>query len=531
MRTLLLFVLLLLSLTANAQLGHFISDRYETITSVGGFTDTDRYYTTTGPDYNLTAFSYFVVVLPTKNETTSNIQFLFGKSDWNHANSGWGFRSFQGEYNQYIDREVCDESAIEKASQGIGVGYAEPGKIMVIHCTVVNNVIYMYRNGYVTGNNGTSGPGITKTTNSGFIPQFGIGFGGYAGAQSAVKSFEGRIIAAGICSSTGLSAAQVKAHYDALLANPNAAPAGATNHWRATDAGATWTDYIGGIVATKVGNPTVQTDARTFFPSYDETEQWGDTGPVYSALSNITGMMDYMLFGDSRSASIGSIKYWWMQLKDAMGMNALRSVGHFPTPADYNYEKVGPIKYNDLNNGMPGRSTRECIDGNATFGPATAELNAYDPDIVIVWFGRNSGNNATAVEEDIKELVQVIHTTKPNARILMVGEVTGIREGVVSSITGLSMAAKLRCYNVFLRKQLPLWRIQGIEISIIKIDDAIPWDVEADWGLAPGFPVNDLVHPAAIENGLDDSPGFVEQGINKVGKKTWPAMRFICGYN
>src|SRR5690348_9046160 len=96
---LLILIIALIPRVASAQVGHFISERKIPLTIVSGFTSTDRYYTTTGPDYNLTGFSFWAVIDPVVNNSTNNAQLIFGKASWDQANAGWGFRTYQGTLN------------------------------------------------------------------------------------------------------------------------------------------------------------------------------------------------------------------------------------------------------------------------------------------------------------------------------------------------------------------------------------------------------------------------------------------------
>lgn len=526
MKKIFFLILILLStcLPIEAQIGHIITDRKATVTYVSGFTSSNLYSTANGigPNYNLTGFSYWVVITPTLNTTTTNIQHIFGRSSWDQSRAGWGIGTYQGAVQQYIDREASDESAAEKFSQGMPVGYCDVGKITLFTVVIRNNVIYTYKNGILMGNQGTAGPGITKTTNSGTTPTFGIGFGGYAGAQAQIKPFEGGIISAGISSSTGLTDAQVKAHYQAILSDPNAAAAGATNHWRASDAGATWVDIIGGVSATKVGNPTITTATLSFSNCYDDMENFGDTQPTFSQVSNVLGNMDVVTFGDSRTAGTCGIRYYAWQSKNSVGMSNLRFLGTYPIPANY---ATGNCGYDDKNNGYSGLSTRQAIDGNGgTVPSAVSVMNTFDPDLVIIWFGHNSLGTVAAMQSDIEELVNVVHATKPNARVLVCSEVSGLREDVnaTGSPTGLTYSGKYSCFNFWLRERVSRWRNEGLLISYVNLMPALKYDIGSDY--------IDPVHPVFPGNGQAMNPGLTDVGTNKVGKIVWGGIMNIFGY-
>ncbi len=524
MKKILLSLFLVLSFWASyAQSGLFVTDRKISATYIGGFTSTDLYYTPngTGPQYNLTGFSFWTVILPTLNTTSTNIQFIGGRSSWNQSGAGWGFRTYQGSINQYIDVETYGESAAEKFSQGMPIGYCDVGKITVLHTVIRSNVIYTYKNGVIMGNQGTNGPGINKTTNTGTTPTFGIGLGGYAGAQTQIKPFEGSILTFGICSSTGLTDQQVKNHYKAILSDPYASVTGATNLWKAPDAGATWTDAIGGLVATKFGNPTKTTSILTYSAPYDDMEAFGDTEPIYSQIPNTLGSLDVLTFGDSRTAATCGIRYWsWLQ-KNGVGLSNLRFVGRFPTPTNY---VTGNCGYEDKNNGMSGQSTRACIDGFGGIPPAASELNTFNPAAVIIWFGHNSAATVTSMQSDMEELINVIFTTKPNIRVLICSEVSGLREDVNASGSpnGLTYSGKYGCYNYWLRERVSYWRKIGRKISYVNLMPALKYDIGSDY--------IDLLHPVFPGNGQGMQPGLTEVGTNKVAKIVWPALMNLLGY-
>lgn len=511
-----LFALLLICFTSLGQVGHFTSDRLIPITKVSGFTTNDVYYGTSLIDYNLTGFSWWVVVDPVQNETTNNIQFLFGNLMWDLANQGWGFRSFQGTFRPLLDRDnIGSATPSQKTAQGAGTGYGELGYLQVLHAVIRNNVVYMYKNGEPIGYEGVNGPGLAKPSKVNPASTLGIGIGGFPGSPSQRKPFDGGVIAAGICSATGLTDAQVLAHYNAmLLDDPYATPTGVTNAWKAPDAGATWVDFVGGYVLTRFGSPAVTQTKEAFYPAYRVSGTFGDATPQFSQIPNTLGSLDIMSLGDSRSSACGAWRYACEIDKANKGMSNIRWVGRYPTPDNYCVSAVG---YHERNNGMPGVSTRQCIDGASGFPPLASELVTYQPDVVVVWFGHNSGNTYSSMQGDILEVINTIVAYNSSVRILVLSEITGIREGVMPSTSGLSMSEKFHHYNNWLQGVVSKYRNQGIMISWVKVDLAIKWDNDADW--------LDTVHPLNPDLATNTTNGQV-----KIGEAVWPALRKLCGY-
>lgn len=304
MRIIKLLSFVIMAGCAEAQTGLFIADRNVPVTYVSGFANTtpDRYYSGdgTGPQANSTAFTAWVIVVPVKNETTNNWQFIFGNSNRITNQVGWGFTQFQGGYSFNVGAQWAGNAGAPKSYQLLGNSYYELNYMQVLHGVVRDGYIYLYKNGKV------SGTGVQITDGSFISSSRGVSIGSFPSTTTTDYAFyEGKVISAGIASSTALSDAQVEAHYQAILSNVNAIPTGATHLWRGSDAGATWTDNIASLSLTRYGSVTSTAASYAFYKRFDPYLDYSAVDPI---LPPLTGTIKVMCIGDSRTIG-GHVSY------------------------------------------------------------------------------------------------------------------------------------------------------------------------------------------------------------------------------
>lgn len=488
---LLLFYFVVCWSSVTAQVGHFDSDRKINVSTISGFADAQAFYTgdNTGPQANTTAFSAWVVFVSQYN-FVATLGHIFGKGN------GWHFVEKNGSYTFDVGGNWGDDPVAPNRYQTPGVSLNESNYITVLHGVVRNNVMYMYKNGKPTG----VGVAITNTT---FISTTtGISFGTRNPASGGDKAvYPGRLLACGIASSTGLTDAQVEAHYQALIAdNPLAQATGTTHLWRAQDAGATWVDVVAGLSATRTGSIAPVTEKIAFYKRFDPSWDYTSTNPILPPLSNTVGGMDVMCIGDSRSKYHTYRYICHLNAQASSDMNNLRWVG----PQQYN------VNFPDNSHAWDGTAAGNILRADVGSIPnLTTTLNTYDPDICVLWFGHNAleAVGEVPLKGDFLELIRAIHTVKPNCRFLILSEIGGKQEAP-------SMDGKFQEYSNWVQRTLQIQMVrEGMQVRLCWIYNTLdPTDFL------------DTVHP------IQPSPIGDIEGYNKVGVKVWPALRLVAGY-
>ncbi len=473
---------------------------------VSGFSESNYYKTPdgTGPDVNAGGFSYWVVVDPSHDESTNSGQLIFGKTKQGNGQIGWNIGANQGCHLPIIGGYGA--STIANIAQGFNTSFGEVGKIQVIHCVYQSGFVYLYKNGYVTG----PGNAIASIDEFGF-PTKGVTIGAFPLNDTTPSRYpyQGGVFTAGICATYALTAQEVRSHYLSILSNVSVAPPNATNLWKASEAGATWTDSIGGLVATKIGTPTVSVVTESFYyPPYDFNAPFGSTTPTLPQLPNVLGSLDIMTVGDSHTIG-GHVSYRYIceAGKVAAGMSNLRWVGPVQEQ-DY---------FDDAYYAAGGMSAQNYIEDDVPVGIGwVPTVNLYNPDVIVLWLGHNAldVSNEQYMKTDFIQMVTLAHAAKPNIRFLLLSELNYLREGGTS---GQSMDGKCKDFNQWLPGAVASLKAQGIVVECCKIDTAIAWDSDNDWF--------DNAHPSV------PSPITDIEGYNKVGQKVWPSLRYICGYN
>lgn len=481
--------------------------------AVTGFSQTNRYYTPdgTGPILNTTQFSYWLVTIPPRNQTTNNGQIPFGKTSATPGSHqrGWGIWMFQGCFHGMVDQGTYDiaYSLSEKYAQGSNISWTEITQIAVFHIVFRGNVQYTYKNGRLIGKEGSAGPGLAKTGITNPQPPWGVSIGSAGGLGVNSQPYDGSIISCGVSSATGLSDAQVLAHYNALLSNPYAAATGATHLWKASDAGATWTDSISGLVATRFGSPTVININAPFYPAYDITTPFGATAPVYPQR---VGTIRVFGIGDSRTFQEGS----WRTLCDYGKVAAGMDIAWVGVSGGTNYG------YIDHNSGIPGNSTPGQVTGVGATPSFASELVTRDPHVIVMWYGQNAGDSSQATYEAERvafiQLLDMAYAYRSDMRILIFSEMTGMRS---SAVAGAGLAAKFWDYDNWKQQIVLQYKAAGKMIDYCRITQTIFWDNGSDYF--------DTIHPLAVPTGTPTA----NVGYNKIGGVAWPSLRYICGYN
>lgn len=516
MKRIFLVLLIIISTFAHAQVGHFNQDnRKVQVKVVSGFTQNDRYSTAdgTGPRFNTTNFTVWLVTQPPRNQTTNNQQIPFGKTSMmpGTAYADWQINLFQGCFNFIVDSKNYDVAytLTQIYSQGSNISWDEIDKIDVFHFVILNGVQRTYKNGVLYGQEGLNPAGLAKSSIVKGAAIYGVGIGAAGGTQTSNVPYEGGIITAGISTSTGLTDAQVKAHYQAINSNPYVGFTGATHLWKAEDAGATWVDSISGLSATRIGNPTITDTQLSFYPPYDVTAFYGDTTPQWAPL---TGNIKILRIGDSRTFGEGSYFLWTMRHL------SIPSVTFQLVGGAASYSGFG---YVDKNDGLPGRSTPGTVSGVPAGLPSYAnELINWDPDVVIMWYGQNAADTQVGQADErnsFETILQQTYAYDPNIRILVLSEISGIRQ---SGISGGQQATKFWSYDLWKERKVSEYRNKGYKISYCKITMTLPYDSpSSDYD-------GDFVHPAKPPYATPDDM----LGHNKIGVVVMPAFSRLIGY-
>ena len=381
------------------------------ISRINGFSSSERFATASSvaPSANVDDFSIWAVVLP--NTNTAN-QIIFGKTNSISSTVGWSLRGSTGNYSFHIGN---GSSAI--FSPPIGVATQEVDKIQIIHATIKDGWIYIYKNGFKCD-------GRTEISSIGTFDG-ALSIGSFSGGTA----YQSSIISVGICATHGLSDSEVEAHYQALLLDVEASPINATYHWVAEDAGSTWIDRISSLSATRTGSITPSSADHSFFlPRFVDTDFEWSSIPLNPFIANIDGFMNFMPTGDSRTVGVGggNTNAWRngvSVLANATGdMNELDMVGSFGSDAidPQHNARSGTSSTNHLN-----------VTGDITLSPATNVAN-YSPRVVFIWLFVNSATTDSVITEEKEaylDLIRAYHEADNNIRFILMDEAT-IQNGV-----------------------------------------------------------------------------------------------------
>lgn len=492
-----------------AQTGHFVSDRYVPVSTVSGFSETQRYYTGdgTGPQANTTAFSAWVVVIPNTNRTSLNGQLIFGKTNSYTNKVGWGFYQYQGEVTFYAGATFVRNDGLEVTKlNATSTDFSEENQIQVIHGVIRSGVIYLYKNGVLS----YTGFPTNATTESFISTTRGICIGAYSqpGAPSNYQGYEGKILAAGI-SSAGLTDQQVEAHYQSLLLdNPYAQATSTTNLWRAVDAGSTWVDVVGSLSATRTGSIAPVSEKYAYYKRYKASDRISDTEPILPALTNSAGSLDVLFMGDSRT--IGgtphfSWRYGCFQMYQAdsriSNMNFVGPVTN-ASFADGEYDGYG------------GTAAGEHLNG--TSGPPTPAvlMATYDPDVIVLMIGVNNLQDIT-IQTNYMALIRTLVAIKPSLRFVFIEENNAKFHSPTRDV-------QMQGYNNWLwRTGWPQLKREGVNFVRVSMYNTLT--PTSDDFIVDAF----LVHPT--ESGFVKMHGWVSNSDK--GNKIAKAVLLACGYN
>ncbi|MCZ8353947.1 MAG: GDSL-type esterase/lipase family protein [Cyclobacteriaceae bacterium] len=379
------------TITSAATLIEYVVDQ------VTGFSSTQRFSTggSTGPNANTTGFSVWVVLLPNTNNVN---QFLFGKTNSISSTLGWSINCSAGSY-----RFTVGDGAAGRSTPTTGFAAPEIGTIQVLHGVVRLGVMYLYKNGVLRDGS----TNLSSTGTSTFPLQIGSLSGG--------TQFLSGIIACGVCDSTGLSDAQVEAHYQAITSNVYASPAGVTHQYNAPDCGSPWVAAAGGLNATRTGTIDNSTVSVVNYLRYRPDDYASTSVPVLPQLPNTSGNVDVMFVGDSRVFGVGGLNQdsfrqgvytLYAASADLTNMNFVGPRGSTATDPEHDGYS-GSTSGNHLNQTTP-----------VTVGIDSA-MATYNPDIVFVLLGVNGISNLAQEKSDYIALIRRINTLKPGVRIVV----------------------------------------------------------------------------------------------------------------
>jgi|SRR6478609_1543061 len=416
---LLLYVLFLIGCTdpkiSASQVGHFVSEKNIPVSVVTGFSNSQNYYTGdgTGRQADSVGFSAWVVVTANYPAIpTNDTQLIFGKTNHNANKVGWGFCQFQGETSMFVGGTFIrnDNDTVTKVN-AIASTWDEVGKIQVIHGVVRHGKIYMYKNGVRSYNGFT----MNATTMSFISSTKGLTIGSFAFVNSSnFYPYQSGIIACGI-SSTGLTDSQIESHYQALLNDVYSQATNTVTLFKASDAGSTWTDAVGGLVATRASSASSSTTNIPFYARYNPAERISDVDPILPALPNTAGALDVLFIGDSRTIGGTPHNSWRLGCYNMLLNDSRISNMSFKGPV---FNSAFPMGYYA---GYGGTSFMDFIIGsNGASTPATY-MAAYDPDIIVIMLGVNNLPDVTQ-QSDFTTLVMTYYNLKPSLRFVFIEE-------------------------------------------------------------------------------------------------------------
>lgn len=378
------------------------------ITQISGFSAANYYGGAPGPQANTTGFTVWVAVMPS---TSGNNQICFRRANTFPNTNGWALQATTGEFRFSIG----NGSTVNSSS--IGTSALEVGKVQVLHGVVLSGNIYFFKNGVQIGSP-VALASYTSTASN-------MNLGGNSGAEY----FRGGIIAAGICSSTGLTAAQVLAHYEAMVLDVYAQPTGATNLFKSIDAGATWVDSIGGISLNRNGTPTVSNAETDFFDMYNPDDYTSDSTALTPAISNVAGSMKILPVGDSRTLGTGGTDTDSYRNGVAVAFQADAEIDEM--------DFVGPSSSSAIDpqhDGQAGWTAGTHLIGGGAIPDFDEVLTTYGAKFYIVWIGTNSfasdANYTTGIANYLT-LIRDIHSYDSDARIVVCDETPNTSSGFI----------------------------------------------------------------------------------------------------
>lgn len=370
-------------------------------TVLSNWANANRYQASGGPQANTTGFTVWAVFIANTSAVT---QLIMGKSNSVTSTQGWSLGCIAGRYCLTVNN-ISGPQIGTVGNGGDGSNYFEEGKICIIHGVVRSGQIYTYKNGVPVF--GSTALGSYTTT------AFTFNIGSYSGGPPLLSG----IIATGICDSTGLDDSQVEAHYQALLANPYASVTGATNRWQSDNAGATWVDAIGGLSLARNGTVNATAGTQTYHNRYDYRTVVSDTTPLSPILPNVSGGLNLLPGGDSRTAGVGgsNSNAWRQGLYDS-----IIASGDFS-----NINFVGPNSSSATDgqhDGNLGWTSGDHIVGKEGKINMLTALTTYNPQIVTIYLGTNSANtDALMAQEriDYMALIRLIKNFNSDIRIIV----------------------------------------------------------------------------------------------------------------
>lgn len=444
-------------------------------TVLSGWAAGNRYQSanSTGPQANTTGFTIYAVFIP--NTNTAN-QLIIGKSN--------SLTSTQG-YNLGMVSGGCGFIVNNISSPKIGFSDLEVGKKCIIHGVVRAGSIFFYKNGVPL----VGSTAIAAYTDSGF----GVSIGSFSGGTPFLSG----IISAGICSSTGLSDAQVEAHYQALLADPYALPPSVTQAWRGIDAGTTWVDTVGGLSCALNGTVSKTTVSLNNYTRYDYRSTVSDTIALSPILPDVAGGLKIMPIGDSRTLGVGGVgQTAWRQglytliigSGDFTNIDFVGPNGSTATDPEHD-GNTGWTSF-DHNNGLAGKPT------------ALQAMATYNPQIVTVFLGVNSAASDAAMSTErtnYMSLIRSLYAFNNDLRIIVWEE--------IESSDPLSLG-RLWAHNAwFLNTAWPTLKSEGIKLVFAKMHGSLN-HASGDF--------SDAVHP--------NDPGY-----GKMVPNIYPVFRLATG--
>lgn len=397
----------------NMGIGIFSSDRIIPVITLSGFVGGSQYYYTgdnTGTQANLTGFSAWVVILPTyPGVPTNDWQLIFGKTNSYTNKVGWSFVQFQGEVTFCVGGTfVRNDGLLITQQNALSTSSIELGKIQVIHGVIRNNVIYLYKNGVLC----YTGFPTNSTTSTFLTTTRGYCFGSYSqpGSPTNYAGYNGDLITCGV-SSSGLTDDQVETHYQSILNDVNSQAPNTINMFIANDAGSTWADTIGGLVATRIGSISPSSKSVPFYKRYNAVERIIDSDALLPPIPNAK----VLFVGDSRTIGGTPHNSWRLGCYNMIVNDTRLSAVTFVGPV---FNSAFPMGYYA---GYGGTSFADFING--TNGPSTPSelISTYNPDVIVLVLGVNNLDTITW-QTDFISLVLAYTALKPSLRFVFVDE-------------------------------------------------------------------------------------------------------------
>lgn len=445
---------------------------------LSGFSETERFYTSDnqGPQANLVYFAAEAIVKPNDNQTTSNEQLIFGKTNSRTNKVGWSFTQYESRICFTIDGTFSGNDGVTDFHR-FATSFGELDQLQHMMGVIYNQRIYLFKNGVMTGWGDYRG--VTKSSYASTTRGIAIGAYSQPGSPSNYAPYEGGILACrvyenglGIVSDLDDVIVEVEARYQAALANPNSYGVGCTHSWNARDAaGGVWLDEISALDCARVGTLAPVTEVISFYPRYAPLLLAEPTFKESELIANTVGDLDVVTKGDS--TVIGGHVSMRRGIKDAAvasgDMTNLRFVGRSGVDefgADMDYEGFGGTAWINMVNGTSGHAT-----------PST-NYASLGYKIIIPVGQVNALGNYTNTIQYFLDYLDAEYAANPNAMIV-IPEITSalIKGSVADSV--------IQHFNNNLhRNVIPSYRAAGKKISTVlvytKIDPKIDMKQLAD---------------------------------------------------